>query len=348
MPMIYRLLASFAAALSIAGAASAQAPASAPAPAPRFDGPVLRTNFADPFVLPYAGRYLAYATNMHGDLANVTMAFSTDLVTWNLMAVPGNPDAFHDALPTLPRWAERGRTWAPEVIRLGDRFILYFTARHRARDRQCIGAAVARDPRGPFVPHGNEPLVCQTDLGGTIDASPFRDTDGKLYLYFKNDGNHVGKPTQLWGQRMGADGLTLEGEAVALGRNDTPWEGRISEAPFMVRRGAGYYLFFSANDFAWQPRQRLSQYATGYARCTGPLGPCADAPENPILASRQAPGCLSGPGHPAIFEANGRHYMVFHAWSAKRNCRPDQDARFMHILPIDWNGDTPVMGRSAR
>jgi beta-xylosidase len=344
MPMpIRRLLAFIAAAISLAGTAHAQAPA-----APRFEGPVLRTNFADPFVLAHGGRYLAYATNMHGDRANVPMAFSNDLTTWNLLAVPGNPDAFHDALPNLPRWAERGRTWAPEVMQLGDRFILYFTARHRARDRQCIGAAVARDPRGPFVPHGTEPLVCQYDLGGTIDASPFRDADGKLYLYFKNDGNAVGRPTHLWGQRMGADGLSLEGEAVTLGRNDTPWEGRISEAPFMIRRGSVYYLFFSANDFAWQPRQRLSQYATGYARCAGALGPCVDAPENPILASRQQPDCLSGPGHPAIFEANGRHYMVFHAWSAKRSCRPDQDARFMHILPIEWNGDTPVMGRPAR
>lgn len=322
----------------------APAAAAAPAPAPRFDGPVLRTNFADPFVLPVAGRYLAYATNAHDDRANVPVAFSSDLVSWSVMAVPGDPDRFHDALPTLPAWAERGRTWAPEVMLIGGRYVLYFTARHRASGRQCIGAATSRDPRGPFVPHGDEPLVCQHRLGGTIDASPFRDADGKLYLYFKNDGNAVRAPTELWGQRLAADGLSLEGEAVAIGRNDTEWEGHISEAPFMVRRGESYYLFFSANDFAWQPRQPLSRYATGYARCTGPLGPCTDAPENPILASRRRPDCLSGPGHPAIFEAEGRHYIVFHAWSARRSCRPFVDARYMHILPLEWRGDAPVVG----
>ena len=336
-----------AAAAAAAGGLFLAAHTPAQPPAPRFDGPVLKTNFADPFVLPVGGRYLAYSTNAYGDRANVPVAFSSDLVTWNVMAVPGDPDRFHDALPTLPSWAQRGRTWAPEVIRIGNRYVLYFTAHHRRSGRQCVGAATSVDPRGPFEPQGAEPLVCQHALGGTIDASPFRDTDGKLYLYFKNDGNAINRPTQIWGQRLSNDGLLLEGEAVALARNDTAWEGRISEAPFMLRRGTGYYLFFSANDYAWQPRQPLSQYATGYARCTGPLGPCTDAPENPILRSRRRPDCLSGPGHPAIFEANGRHYMVFHAWSAKRSCRPDQDARFMHILPLDWDGDRPVIGGGA-
>jgi beta-xylosidase len=346
--MIRRILALISAAAALAAPAVAQSPAAQPAPAPRFTGPVLPTNFADPFVLPVGNRFLAYATNAHDDRANVPVAFSSDLVTWNVMAVPGDPDRFHDALPTLPAWAQRGRTWAPEVLRVGNRYILYFTAHHRASGRQCIGTAVAADPRGPFVPEGTEPLVCQLREGGTIDASPFRDSDGKLYLYFKNDGNAVRAPTQLWGQRMAPSGLALEGQPVALGRNDTPWEGAISEAPFMVRHGNAYILFFSANDYAWQDRERLSRYATGYARCTGPLGPCTDAPENPILASRRTPDCLSGPGHPAVFEAAGRHYMVFHAWAARSGCRKAGEARFMHILPIEWNGDAPVVGRPGQ
>lgn len=321
--------------------------AAAPAAAQRAPG-VLPTNFADPFVLAHGGRFLAYATNMHDDRANVPMAFSTDLITWNLLAVPNNPDAFHDALPTLPAWAQRGLTWAPEVIGIGDRFVLYFTARHRASGRQCIGTATARDPRGPFIPSPGEPIVCQRALGGTIDASPFRDADGTLYLYFKNDGNAVRAPTQLWGQRLSVDGLSVTGEPVALARNDAAWEGAIVEAPFMVRRGSRYFLFYSANDFAWQDRQRLSRYSTGFAVCETALGPCADAPNNPILASRPGRDCLSGPGHPAIFEANGRHYIAFHAWATRSGCRRGGNARFLHVLPLDWNGDVPTVGARLR
>ena len=332
--------------LLLAAAAAAAVPASA---LDLNGGPVLPTNFPDPFVLTHGSRFYAYATNANG--ANVPMAFSNDLETWNLLAVPGNPDAFHDAMPTLPRWAAGGRTWAPEVMRVGDNFILYFTAHHRARDQQCIGAATSRDPRGPFVPQGTEPLVCQHGLGGTIDANPFRDADGQLYLYFKNDGNHPSarRATELWGQKLAPDGLSLVAEPVSLVRNDAEWEGHLIEAPFMVRRGERYVMFFSANDFAWQPHQRLSSYATGYATCTTALGPCTDAGANPILASRRRPVCLSGPGHPAVFEANGRQYMAFHAWATRGGgCSRGGDARFLHIAPLDWNGDVPVVGPAAR
>jgi beta-xylosidase len=342
-PYIRRVAAALAALLLAAVPIAARADT-----APNFEGAVLRTNFPDPFVLPYGGRYLAYATNLEGDRANVPMAFSTDLVNWQLMAVPGNPDAFHDALPSLPSWAARGSTWAPEVTQIGQRFVLYFTARHRAREQQCIGTAVASQPRGPFVPQGTEPLICQHALGGTIDASPFRDSDGQLYLYFKNDGNHPSArtTTQLWGQRLAPDGLSVVGEPVALERNDAQWEGDITEAPFMVRRGNLYYLFFSANDYGWHDRARLSRYATGFATCETPLGPCVDAPANPILASRSEPDCLSGPGHPMVFEARGRQYVAFHAWATRRGCRPGEESRYMHILPLGWSGDIPVIGGS--
>ncbi|MDP8994615.1 MAG: glycoside hydrolase family 43 protein [Pseudomonadota bacterium] len=308
--------------------------------------PVLRTNFPDPFVLPHGDRYYAYATNMTQLRANVPIAFSHDLANWQMMGDPESRSGYRDALPVLPGWATAGFTWAPEVLPLGGRFILYFTARHSRTSQQCIGAAVSADPRGPFVPHGDAPLVCQHELGGTIDASPFRDADGQLYLYFKNDGNHptARRATEIWGQRLAPDGLAVLGEPVSLARNDQEWEGHIVEAPFMVRRGDRYILFFSANDFAWHAWQPLSRYATGFARCEGPLGPCADAPENPILASRRRPDCLSGPGHPMVFEANGRQYMAFHAWATGSNCRSAGDARQMHIARIEWRGDVPVVG----
>jgi beta-xylosidase len=323
--------------LGLAGAASAQS-ASRPA---------MPMNFPDPFVLFIGDRYLAYSTNYMN--VNVPVAFSTDLRTFRPLADPSHPSGFRDALPTLPPWARPGRTWAPEVIRIGDRYVLYFSAHHRRSDRQCIGVATSREPRGPFVPQGEEPLACQHELGGTIDASPFRDSDGTLYLYFKNDGNHPSArtATQIWGQAMAPDGLSLTGEPVALARNDAEWEGHIVEAPYMVRRPSGaYVLFFSANDFAWQRWQRLSSYATGFATCRTPLGPCTDAAENPILASRRDPSCLSGPGHPMVLTADGRDYIAFHAWAARGSCRPAGDARFLHIAPVTWNGDVPSVGES--
>jgi len=309
--------------------------------------PVFETNFPDPFILPHAGEFLAYATNPEGHEANVPMARSADLVNWELVRTGGR---LHDAMPNLPPWAREGWTWAPEVLRHGDKYLLYFTAKEARTGLQCVGVAEAADPRGPFTSQATEPLVCQRDTGGTIDPHAFRDADGRLYLYYKNDGNAVRKPTDLFAHRLSADGLSLIGEPVALLRNDKPWEAHVIESPTMTKQGENYIMFFSANHFGWEDHQRLSPYAMGYARCKGPMGPCVDAPNNPILYSyntKQA-GCLSGPGHQALFEAGGRQFIVFHAHAARGGCRDANKGRYMYVAPLLWRNGEPQIGVSLR
>lgn len=309
--------------------------------------PVYSANFPDPFILPHGGQFLAYATNADGGRANVQMARSADLVNWQPVR---DGERLHDAMPVLPPWAREGWTWAPEVLRHGERYLLYFTARERRSDKQCVGVAEAADPLGPFTSAATEPLVCQRDQGGTIDPSVFRDADGQLYLYYKNDGNAIGRPTDIFGQRLSADGLGLSGEPVALLRNDRPWEAHVIESPTMARHGSNYVMFFSANHFGWEEHQRLSPYAMGYATCRSPVGPCTDAPNNPILHSYndRAAGCLSGPGHQALFEAGGRQFIVFHAHAATRGCRNARLGRYMYVAPLLWRDGTPQIGVSLR
>jgi len=69
-------------------------------------------------------------------------------------------------------------------------------------------------------------------------SAPFVATDGTAYLYWKNDGNAVGKDTWISVQRLSADGLRLEGEPKRLLRQDLPWEGRLVEAAFARGRDA--------------------------------------------------------------------------------------------------------------
>ncbi len=309
--------------------------------------PVFSTNFPDPFILRHGNEFLAYATNAEGGRANVQMARSANLIDWEFVR---DGETLHDAMPNLPPWAREGWTWAPEVIRHNDRYLIYFTAKETRTGIQCVGVAEAGDPRGPFTSPASEPLICQRDTGGTIDPHAFRDADGQLYLYYKNDGNAVGKPTDIFVQRLAPDGLSLTGEPVALLRNDKDWEAHVIESPTMVRQGDSYILFFSANHFGWEEHQRLSPYAMGYARCQGPMGPCTDNPGNPILYSyhnREA-GCLSGPGHQAVFEVGGRQFIVFHAHGAARGCRRAQLGRYMYIAPLLWREGTPEIGISLR
>jgi len=308
--------------------------------------PVFREDFPDAFVLLHGSEFIAYATN---NGPNVPMARSTDLVHWAWVGdANGNK---RDALPKLGSWAKTGFTWAPEVLQLGGKYLLYYTASDSRKNSQCIGVAVASDPMGPFVDSNPEPIVCQTALGGSIDASPFLDKDGKLFLYFKNDGNRVHARTSLWGQPLAADGLSVAGQPVELLKDDQGWEARVVEAPTMVRSPGGYELFFSGGFFGWNPEEGgLSPYAMGYASCSGPLGPCAPAKENPILHSfndREA-GCLSGPGHQSIFAVGQRTFISFHAWQATSGCRKQDDRRYLYVAPLFWKDGKPQIGPSLR
>ncbi len=292
-----------------------------------FQNPVLRADFADPGVLKVGDTFYAYATNAIGK--NVQVARSTDLVKWEQLP---------DAMPALASWARPGGSlvWAPEVVQVGEQFLLYYTARDKASDKQCIGVAISAKPEGRFKDPNDKPFICQADQGGSIDASPFYDGD-KLYLYWKNDGNCCLKPTYLYVQELTPDGLSLVGEPTQLVRNDAPWEGTLVEAPTMIKRDEAYYLFFSANGYAGP------LYAVGYAVCESAIGPCQDAPENPILKSRmdQKP-LVMGPGHQAIVQIEDETWILYHAWEiTSAGLRGNR--RFMFLDELEWQDGKPVM-----
>jgi beta-xylosidase len=274
------------------------------------------------------GIYYAYATNASGK--NIQVARSEDLVTWRVLV---------DAMPALPTWARLGGSlvWAPEVMQIGDKYVLYYTARDKESDRQCVGVATSDKPEGRFTDTNDRPLVCQTEEGGTIDAHPFRDGD-KLYLYYKNDGNCCNMATWLYVQEMAPDGLSLVGEPTRLVRNDRAWEGGVVEAPTMWKQGDKYYLFFSANSYAGM------EYAVGYATCESAVGPCEDAPENPILASQMDVNPpVVGPGHQTIVvDDDGETWLVYHVWEIT-SAGLRGNARHMWIDKLEWEGDKPVV-----
>lgn len=271
-----------------------------------FRNPVIDADFPDPFVLAADGRYYAYATT---DTAqNLQLARSDDLVHWEML---------DDPLPKLPAWSS-GDTWAPEVRKTSAGYVLYYTAhdgeikRPDSAGSQCVTRAVGPSPEGPFIDDSQKPLVCQADLGGSIDATTFADRDGSAWLIWKNDGNCCGLPTRFYMQKLSADGLKLTGPVTDLGVvNDEPWEGALIEAPTLIERDGTYYLFYSANGYD------TAFYAVGYATSSKLTGPYVDAPENPILrAFDESDGTQArGPGHQSIVEdADGDLWMTYHAW----------------------------------
>jgi len=317
--------------LPLAACGGPEASESAPSTAETAEGetyqnPVHDANFPDPFVLDTEDGYLAYATN--DATTNVPTLTSDDLVEWR---------EGEDAMPDLAPWVTAGNTWAPEVLRREgnpDTHVLYYTATDADSGRQCIGRATSEAPEGPFTDGSREPFICQEDAGGSIDASPLRDENGDLYLYWKNDGNAVGRDTYIYAQRLSGDGLDLAGEPERLFKQDAAWEGDLVEAPFMWERDGEHYLFYSANAFY------DATYAVGYATCEGPLGPCEKAPENPILETGRG---AAGPGHNSIVEDDdGETWMAYHAWppDAINTVIP---GRTFRLDRLTWKDGKPVV-----
>ena len=260
-----------------------------------FTNPVYDSNFPDPMILPTGdGDYLSVATNGNG--ANVQTLVSEDLTSW---------EQGDDALPVLPEWSSPGKVWAPEVaVQSKSRYVMYYTTRAPRADIQCISVAVAKTAEGPYTDKSSKPLVCEEDKGGSIDAHAFTSTDGKRYLYWKNDGNAVGVDTYISVQELDKSGTTLVGKPERLFKQTLPWEGSLVEAPFLWENGGKFHMFYSANSFA------SADYAVGHAVADSPLGPFTKT-EEPILVSNDV---AVGPGHCALFEKEDTVWMVYHAW----------------------------------
>lgn len=282
---------------------------------------VIGSDFPDPDISKFDGVYYAYSTN--NGFGNVPVASAP--------SVNGPWTRRGNALPALGSWASGGLTWAPDVSRRADgRYLLYYTARSIAAGRQCLGAALATSPLGPFTSVGSQPLVCHGSEGGDIDAASFTDTTGLRYLLYKDDGNAIGQPTSLWLQRVAADGVTLQGARVELLRSGLPEEAGIIEAPVLTKVGGRYVLFYSQGGYGGDG------YQTGYATATSLTGPYTKA-YRPLLTTASLNTAVRGPGGADIIrEATGDH-IVFHGWIN------NYSARGMYVAALGWAGEYPVV-----
>jgi arabinan endo-1,5-alpha-L-arabinosidase len=287
--------------------------------------PLVDTNTPDPHVLKDGSNYYMVATGgQNGD--SFTIRHSTDMKNWT-------PAGAIFPSGQQPAWAKRD-FWAPEIHKVGDGYVAYYTARD-AQGTLSIGAAHSKSPTGPFTDLG-KPLI-EGGKAGVIDPAFFKDpATGKQYVYWKDDANSLKpqQPTVIYAQELSADGLTRLGEPTPLIRNDRKWEGPIVEAPEVMKKGDYYYLLYSGNGY-WGDK-----YAMGVARSKSPTGPFEKYPE-PILRSSNE---WKGPGHGSVTQGpDGREYFVYHAWKAGQVGDDNGVGRLVLADEMGWKNGWPTI-----
>jgi len=257
---------------------------------------------------------------------------SKDLVKWE----PG-PAVFKAAPEWIAKIVPENRNmqyWAPDIIKLGDRFLLYYSVSSFGKMTSAIGLATnpTLDPADPAYHWTDQGFVVRTQDGdgyNAIDPSVFNDSDGSLWLTFGSYWTGI-KLIQLdsqTGKQMAPDSKPL-----AIAHNES------IEASYLCRHDNFYYLFVNWGGCCAGPK---STYNIRIGRSKSVTGPYLDKAGMDMLHSGGSlflpttNGPLIGPGHAGILKAQGKDWFTS---DFEGDLRMEGKAT-LAIMPLRWNAD---------
>ncbi|WP_127498183.1 family 43 glycosylhydrolase [Actinoplanes solisilvae] len=308
------------------------------------------TGFADTFADPVVvrgddGFYYGYGTSdplREGERTphRIPMARSTDLVHWAYVG-----DAFGD----LPAYAAEGASlWAPDVRKIGNRWVMYVTVTETttAPGASAIGVATAPAPTGPWTFTAEPAVKPRAAPGGgwwwTFDPAQLTTPDGRKYLYY---GSYFGG---IWVSELTPDGLRITGTPARVAI-DNKFEGA-----YVVRRNGFYYLFASSANCCAGP---TTGYSVSVGRSRSPLGPFTDRDGLRLDVSRAGGTPVIAPngdrwvgtGHNGLIaDRKGQDWLVYHAIDRDDPYLDEPfgiNERPMLLARLDWNDGWPAVNR---
>jgi arabinan endo-1,5-alpha-L-arabinosidase len=257
---------------------------------------------------------------------------SKDLAKWG----PG-PTVFRMAPEWIARIVPENRHmlyWAPDIIKLGDQFLLYYSVSTIGKMTSAIGLATnaTLDPDDPAYHWTDQGFVVRTQDGdgyNAIDPSVFHDSDGTLWLTFGSYWSGI-KLIQLdpqTGKRM-----TPDSKLVSIAYNDS------IEASYLCKHDTYYYLFVNWGSCC---RGLQSTYNVRIGRSKSVTGPYVDKAGvdmldrggSLFLATTNGP--LIGPGHAGTLHAQGKSWFTS---DFEGDLRMQGNAT-LAIMPLRWNAD---------
>jgi arabinan endo-1,5-alpha-L-arabinosidase len=269
-------------------------------------------------------KYWVFATGR-----GIISLYSTNLTAWQ-----AGPPVFTNR----PTWTTnavpgfRGTYWAPDIIHIKDKFLLYYSVSTWGSQTSAIGLATSQslDPANPHYGWTDCGIVIQSsprDSFNTIDPSVTLDNSGRLWLAFGSywSGIKIVQLDPISGKRLETNSPT---SAVA-------WKDAI-EASCLYQHDNYYYLFVNWGQCC---RGVKSTYNIRIGRSPSPEGPYLSRDGKDMLQGggsllSETDGRFIGPGHAGIFTEGGTNWFSFHYYDGQKD-----GARTLGLRQMDWDAD---------
>lgn len=284
-----------------------------------YQNPVINYSLPDPSIIDGGdGYYYLYATE---DIRNLPIHRSKNLIDWEYVGT-----AFTER--TRPNFEEKGGLWAPDVSKIGDKYVMHYSMSVWGGEWTCgIGCATADKPEGPFTDHGKMFRSNEINVQNSID--PFYIEDGgKKYLFW-------GSFRGIYSIELSDDGLSIKEGAKPRQVAGTAYEGTY------IHKKDGYYYFFASIGTCCEGLK--STYTTVVGRSENIFGPYVDKKGGKMLDNQheiliQKNNSFVGVGHNSeiVTDKAGNDWMFYHGVSTK-----NPDGRVLMMDKVEWKDGWP-------
>ncbi len=291
-----------------------------------YNNPIIsNTSAADPTVIRAEdGYFYLYATQTNKYW--IPIYRSKDLVNWEFQK-----SAFRNATrPTIPGG---GAFWAPEIRRINNKYVLYFSWAEWGNGSSSYTAVATSDsPLGDFP--DSKALITNDEFGSNVIDQFFYEDDGKKYMFF-------GSFNGIYVTELTDDGLSVkrDGEGKPVLKKQVG--GRAFEATNIYKKNEYYYLFASINNCC---DGLNSRYKVVVGRSKNVLGPYVDRDGKDMLNNNwelvlEGDGQKwFGPGHNSIIiqDDEGTDWMIYHSYMKEKG---EVGGRLGMLDRVLWTND---------
>ena len=299
------------------------------------NGNIYKGEIADPSIVRGDdGRFYVFSTIRK-------LFVSDDMCKWELL---------NEQLIPRPTWADsekygRPDVWAPDCIKIKDKWIYYYSLAAWDKPSAGIGYAISDNVYGPYEDKGclfNEDDI---DMNGLIDPQPYIDDDGKVYMLVGSfHGNYL--------VELASDGMSLlngkeyqkENKKLIAGIPLNYFNNTYYEGGYIIKRNENYYFFGSAGSCC---EGLNSSYRVVVGKANNIIGPYYDRNGNNLaqdnggktigelcLWSPVTDKTTAGPGHNSVLiDDAGDYWMIYHSYCDMDNF----STRHLFLDKLSWD-----------